>query len=151
IEVMPISEFPGRFGWSYDPANMFAPSHLYGAPDDVRRFVDEAHRVGLAVILDVVYNHFGRVGERILRPFCDDYFSRVYDNEWGAAINCDGPRAAAVRAFFLENVRLWIADYHFDGLRIDATQAFHDASEESILLAIARAARRAAPQRRVLI
>src|SRR5262249_48088966 len=71
LEVMPIAEFPGQFGWSYDPANMFAPSHLYGTPDDLRAFVDEAHRVGIAVILDVVYNHFGSVGERILRPFAE--------------------------------------------------------------------------------
>jgi maltooligosyltrehalose trehalohydrolase len=151
IELMPIADFPGNFGWSYDVANQFAPTRLYGTPDDARRFVDEAHRVGIGVILDVVYNHFGRVGEEILRPLSDGYFSTRHQNEWGAAVNFDDENSKPVRDFFKVNVERWIREYHFDGLRIDATQAFEDESSPHILLELARAARQAAPERRVLV
>jgi maltooligosyltrehalose trehalohydrolase len=151
LEIMPIAEFSGDFGWGYDGANLFAPYRTYGEPDELRRFVDEAHRVGLGVILDVVYNHLSRVGEQLLRPFSDAYVSRRDKNDWGAAINFDGDQSASVREYFLANVRHWISEYHFDGLRIDATQAFNDRSDEHILLALCRAARRAAPERRVWI
>ena len=89
VEVMPAAEFPGRFGWGYDGVNLFAPSHLYCSPEDLRSFVDRAHAVGLGVILDVVYNHFGPDGCG-LREFSPDYFSRRYENEWGEPINFDG-------------------------------------------------------------
>ena len=151
LEVMPIGEFPGRFGWGYDVANLFAPTRLFGIPDDVRMFVDEAHQLGLGVILDVVYNHLGRVGEQLLRPFSETYFSRRYTNDWGTAINFDETGSESVREFFAANVAHWIAEYHFDGLRIDATQAFHDQSAQPILLELSKAARRAAPDRRVLV
>ncbi len=100
LEIMPIAEFAGRFGWSYDPANLFAPSHWYGPPDAVCRFVDEAHRWGLGVILDVVYNHFSRLGERLLAPFASSYFSERYKNEWGASPNFDDRQSESVRAVF---------------------------------------------------
>ncbi len=151
LEIMPIAEFPGEFGWSYDGANLFAPTHLYGTPDELRAFVDEAHRLGLGVILDVVYNHLGSVGEQVLRPFSDDYFSRRHENEWGAAINFDDEQSRSVRDFFVANVQHWITEYHFDGLRIDATQAFSDDSNPHILLELSRAAHRAGGQRRVLV
>ena len=151
LEIMPIAEFPGAFGWSYDGTHLFAPSRLYGTPDDLRRFVDEAHRAGLGVILDVVYNHWSRGGEEIVRPFSQAYISCRYENEWGAAVNFDGEQSAGVREFFKANARHWISEYHFDGLRIDATQAFHDRSPEHILLDLSRTARRAAGRRSVLI
>ena len=94
IEVMPVAEFDGRFGWGYDGVDLYAPTHLYGAPDDFRRFVDTAHGCGVAVILDVVYNHLGPVGN-YLRAFSPAYFTDRYDNEWGDAINFDGPDAGA--------------------------------------------------------
>jgi maltooligosyltrehalose trehalohydrolase len=151
VELMPVAEFPGRFGWSYDGANQFGPTHLYGTPDDFRRFVDSAHRCRLGIILDVVYNHLGAVGERLLRPFSDAYFSQSHKNDWGSAINFDGEQSDPVREFFLANVRHWISEYHLDGLRIDATQAFHDRSNRHILRELAREARLAANGRNVII
>jgi maltooligosyltrehalose trehalohydrolase len=151
IEVMPVAEFDGRFGWGYDGVDMFAPSHLYGRPDDFRRFVDAAHAAGLGVILDVVYNHFGPVGN-FLREFSPAYFTNRYVNEWGEAINFDGPDAGPVREFFIANAAYWIDEFHLDGLRLDATQQIFDASAEHIVTAIARAVRtHAAPRRVVLI
>ena len=90
LEIMPVAEFPGRFGWGYDGVDLFAPTRLYGRPMDFRRFVDRAHALGIAVILDVVYNHFGPDGN-YLKLFSAAYFTDRYDNEWGEAINFDGP------------------------------------------------------------
>ena len=122
IEIMPVAEFAGRFGWGYDGVNLFAPTRLYGRPDDFRRFVDRAHALGIAVILDVVYNHFGPDGN-YLKLFSAAYFTDRYDNDWGEAINFDGPDSGPVREFFLANAGYWIDEYHLDGLRLDATQA----------------------------
>jgi maltooligosyltrehalose trehalohydrolase len=151
LELMPIAEFPGEFGWSYDAANLFAPSHLYGPPNALRRFVDEAHRRGIAVILDVVYNHLGRIGEQLLARFTDRYFSRRHTTEWGRALNFDEDHSGPVREFLIANLQHWITEYHFDGARFDATQAFDDDSPKHILLELARAARKAAGERQVLI
>ncbi len=151
IEAMPVHEFPGDFGWSYDCANLFAPSHLYGTPDDFRRFVDAAHRIGIGVLLDVVYNHFGRVGEELIRPFSELYFSRRHKNDWGSAINFDDEGSGPVREFFLANIRMWIDEYHLDGVRIDAMQAFDDDSPTHILLDLSRAARAAAGGRKIIV
>ena len=150
IEIMPVAEFPGRFGWGYDGVDLFAPTHLYGSPDDFRRFVDRAHAVGLGVILDVVYNHLGPDGN-YLKAFSPEYFTDRYQNEWGEAINFDGPNAAAVREFFVSNAGYWIDEFHLDGLRLDATQQMFDASSEHILVAIVRRAREAAGGRSTLI
>jgi maltooligosyltrehalose trehalohydrolase len=150
IEMMPVADFMGAFGWGYDGVDLFAPTRLYGEPDDLRRFVDRAHVVGLAVILDVVYNHVGPDGA-CLETFAADYFSSRYENEWGESLNFDGPRSGPVREFFEANAAYWIEEYHFDGLRLDATQAMHDASPEHILAAINRRARAAAPGRSVLL
>ena len=125
IEMMPVAEFPGRFGWGYDGVNLFAPTRLYGRPDDFRRFVDRAHALGIAVILDVVYNHLGPDGN-YLKSFSAAYFTDRYANEWGEAINFDGPDAGPVREFFLANAGYWIDEYHLDGLRLDATQQIFD-------------------------
>ncbi|HWA27922.1 MAG TPA: malto-oligosyltrehalose trehalohydrolase [Lacunisphaera sp.] len=148
IEVMPIADFPGTFGWGYDGVNLFAPSRLYGSPDDARAFVNRAHELGLSVILDVVYNHFGPDGN-YLRQFSPAYFSSRYKNEWGEALNFDGPDAAGSREFFVSNACYWIQEYHFDGLRFDATQQIYDDSPRHILTEISTAARRAAGSRQV--
>ena len=148
IEMMPLAEFPGRWGWGYDGVNMFAPTRLYGTPDDLRAFVDRAHALGLAIILDVVYNHFGPDGN-YLAEFSPDFFTRAYENEWGDAINFEGPRQ--VREYFTDNAAYWISEFHFDGLRLDATQDIHDRSEEHILAAVTRSARAAAGARQIYI
>jgi maltooligosyltrehalose trehalohydrolase len=150
IEVMPVHEFPGRFGWGYDGVNMFAPTRLYGEPDDFRRFVDRAHSVGIGVILDVVYNHLGPDGN-YLKQFSEDYFTGRYETDWGEAINYDGENAGPVREFFLANAGYWIDEFHLDGLRIDATQNIYDESPDHILAAITRRAREAARTRPIII
>jgi maltooligosyltrehalose trehalohydrolase len=125
IEVMPVNEFPGRFGWGYDGVDLFAPTHLYGEPDDFRRFIDHAHALGIAVILDVVYNHLGPDGCYV-KLFSDHYFSDKHKTDWGEGINYDGDQCAPVREFVRANARYWIDEYHLDGLRLDATQNIYD-------------------------
>jgi maltooligosyltrehalose trehalohydrolase len=148
IEMMPVAEFPGRFGWGYDGVGLWAPSRLYGQPDDLRHFIDAAHQLEFAVLLDVVYNHLGPSGN-YLKEFSLDYFADRYENEWGEALNFDGPSSGPVREFFSLNAAYWIDEYHFDGLRIDATQSIHDHSSEHVLAVISRRARAAAQGRRV--
>lgn len=150
IEVMPIAEFPGRFGWGYDGVNLFAPSRLYGPPDDARAFVDRAHQLGLMVILDVVYNHLGPDGN-YLRQFSPDYFSTVHANEWGEALNFDREPRGPPRELFVSNARYWIAEFHFDGLRLDATQQIFDDSPRHLVAEIAAAARAAASERTLFL
>jgi maltooligosyltrehalose trehalohydrolase len=150
IEIMPVADFPGRFGWGYDGVNLFAPSRLYGRPDDFRRFVDAAHALDLAVVLDVVYNHFGPEG-CALREFADSYFSERRTTDWGAAINFDGPGSAPVREYFLANARYWIDEFHLDGLRLDATQNIYDSSPVHIVNEIVQNVRRAAGSRRAYV
>jgi maltooligosyltrehalose trehalohydrolase len=150
VELMPLAEFPGRFGWGYDGVDLYAPTHLYGEPDDLRRFVNEAHAAGVAVILDVVYNHLGPDGN-YLRQFAEDYFTDRHETEWGEALNFDGPNSKHVREFFLSNARYWVEEFHMDGLRLDATQSVHDDSDEHILSALARAVREAAAGRGTII
>ena len=150
VELMPVADFPGRFGWGYDGVDLFAPTRLDGEPDDFRRFVDQAHAQGLGVILDVVYNHLGPDGN-YLKEYSEDYFTSRYANEWGEAINFDGERAAPVREFVLANAAYWIEEYHLDGLRLDATQQVHDASPDHILAAVGRRVRAAAAGRATLL
>ncbi len=142
LEIMPVAEFAGRFGWGYDGVDLFAPTRLYGRPIDFRRFVDRAHALGIAVILDVVYNHFGPDGN-YLKLFSPAYCTDRYDNEWGEAVNFDGPDSGPVREFFVANAGYWIDEYHLDGLRLDATQAIFDRSEDHILAVIVRQVRSA--------
>ena len=150
LELMPVAEFCGRFGWGYDGVNLFAPTRLYGSPDDFRAFVDRAHTVGIGVILDVIYNHLGPGGD-YLKRFSADYFTDRYENEWGEAINFDGPGSGSVREYFLSNAAYWIDEFHIDGLRLDATQQIFDASPVHVLEAITRRARAAAHGRSVLL
>ncbi|WP_165075107.1 malto-oligosyltrehalose trehalohydrolase [Paludisphaera rhizosphaerae] len=147
IEVMPVAEFAGTFGWGYDGVDLFAPYHGYGSPDAMRRFVDRAHSLGLGVILDVVYNHFGPDG-CYQGLYSDDYIHRDRASGWGDAINFE---SAPTREYFLANAGYWIDEFHLDGLRLDATQAIHDSSKDQILAAIARRAREAAGSRSILI
>ena len=148
IEMMPVADFAGRRGWGYDGVNLYAPTRLYGQPDDLRRFVDRAHGLGLAVILDVVFNHLGPDGN-YLGEYSPDYFTSKYRNDWGQSLNFEGPRPA--RNFYVENAGYWIDEFHFDGLRLDATQDVHDASTEHALAEIARRARQAAGSRLIYI
>ena len=150
IEVMPVADFTGRFGWGYDGVNLFAPTRLYGRPDDFRRFVDRAHAAGLGVILDVVYNHFGPDGN-YLGQFSKDYFTDRYKNEWGEAINFDGPNCGPVREYFVANAGYWVEEFHIDGLRLDATQQIFDTSADHVLSAVGRRIREAAHGRATLI
>ncbi len=150
VELMPLAEFDGHFGWGYDGVNLFAPTRNYGSPDDLRRFIDEAHRLGLGVIHDVVYNHFGPQGNYI-RQFSDDFFSTRHATEWGEAINFDGDNCQPVREFFIANAGYWIDEYHFDGLRMDAVQVIMDDSPVHVVSEIARRVREAAQGRGTLM
>jgi maltooligosyltrehalose trehalohydrolase len=150
VEVMPVADFPGRFGWGYDGVDLYAPTRLYGAPDDFRRFVDRAHAIGLGVILDVVYNHLGPDG-CYLAQFAEAYFSTRYRGEWGDPLNFDGQDSGPVRELFADNAAYWISEFHLDGFRFDATQGIFDASDEHVLALIAERARAAAGDRSVLL
>ncbi len=149
IEVLPVADFPGRFGWGYDGVSMFAPTRLYGQPDDFRRFVDQAHAIGLGVILDVVYNHFGNI-DNYLGEFSDNFRSHKYKNEWADAINFDDDRSRPVREFFTTNARYWIEEFHLDGFRFDAIHTIHDESQQHILAEVNQAARKAAAGRTII-
>lgn len=148
IELMPVAEFDGRFGWGYDGVDLYAPTRLYGRPDDLRAFVDRAHALGLGVILDVVYNHLGPSGN-YLRELSDDFFTDRHANEWGEAIDFEG--APGAREYFAANGAYWVDEFHIDGLRLDATQCIHDESAVHILSEIGARARRAAGQRSILV
>ena len=150
LEVMPVADFAGRFGWGYDGVDLYAPTRLYGNPDDFRRFVDSAHRCGLAVILDVVYNHIGPDGS-YLKEFSDHYFTDRHENEWGEAINFDGERSKSVREFFIANAGYWVDEFHIDGLRLDATQQIFDASPVHVLQEINATVRRIGGKRATLV
>lgn len=130
IELMPVSEFPGKFGWGYDGVDLFAPYHIYGQPDDLRIFIDKAHSVGIGIILDVVYNHLGPDGNYLVQ-FSHDYFTDSYRTDWGQPVNFHGRNSGPVREFFLANAGYWIDEFHMDGLRIDATQNIYDVSPPS--------------------
>jgi maltooligosyltrehalose trehalohydrolase len=150
VELMPVAECDGRWNWGYDGVLLFAPYHVYGDYDALKRFVDKAHRDGLAVILDVVYNHVGPSGN-YLREFSPDYFTDKYPNEWGQCFNVDGENSAAVRDFILANATYWISEFHIDGLRLDATQSIPDASAVHILSELTDLTRQAAAPRGIII
>jgi len=150
IQMMPVAEFAGSFGWGYDGVQWFAPMHAYGTPADLQFFVDTAHGLGLAVILDVVYNHLGPSGN-YLPKFSRFYRSTRYTNEWGEALNYDGPHNAGMRELVLANVAYWVREFHVDGFRIDAAQQIFDDSPDHILAALTRAAREAAGSRQVIV
>jgi maltooligosyltrehalose trehalohydrolase len=131
VELMPVNEFPGARGWGYDGVGLFAPHHAYGGPDGLKRFVNACHARGLAVLLDVVYNHLGPSGNYLGRYA--PYFSRRYTTPWGDAVNFDGPDSDEVRRFFCDNARMWLRDYHCDGLRLDAVHAICDTAAQPFL------------------
>jgi maltooligosyltrehalose trehalohydrolase len=150
IELMPIADFPGSRNWGYDGVSLFSPSRVYGTPDDLRRFVDAAHRLGLAVLLDVVYNHFGPDGAYgfVFSPL---YVTARHRSPWGAAVNLDGDGSDHVREFFIENALHWLHEYHFDGLRLDATHGLIDESPRHFAAELAERARASLPQRTLLL
>jgi maltooligosyltrehalose trehalohydrolase len=126
VELMPVAEFSGDRGWGYDGVDLFAPKAAYGGPEALKRLVDDCHRHGLAVLLDVVYNHLGPTGNHLER--FGPYFTRRHTTPWGPAVNLDEAGSDEVRRFFCDNARLWLRDYHFDGLRLDAVHALFDLS-----------------------
>jgi malto-oligosyltrehalose trehalohydrolase len=132
VELMPVAEFPGDRDWGYDGTHPFAPSHVYGRPEDLRRLVEAAHARGLAVLLDVVYNHFGPEGNYLGR-YASPFFTERHRTPWGAAIDFEGAKAGPVREFFLHNALFWLDEYRLDGLRLDAVHAIHDASRPDVL------------------
>ena len=149
LELMPLADFPGRWGWGYDGVLPFAPESWYGRPEDLKAFVQACHARRLAVFLDVVYNHFGPEGN-FLHAYAPAFFSRRHATPWGDAINFDGEGCREVRAFFRENALYWLEEYHMDGLRLDAAHAIHDDSAPHILEEIATAVHaRFAGRRRV--
>jgi maltooligosyltrehalose trehalohydrolase len=150
VELMPVADFPGQRNWGYDGVAPFAPARCYGRPDDLRRLVDRAHALGLAVVQDVVYNHFGPDGA-YQGAFSPYYFSERHATPWGQAVNLDGPHSERVRDYFLQNAAHWVREYHMDGLRLDATHALADESPRHFLAELAAGARAAAPERRVLV
>ena len=139
IEIMPVAEFPGDRNWGYDGVLLFAAQSTYGGPLGLLRLVDAAHAKGLAVILDVVYNHFGPESNHI-REF-GPYFTERYKTPWGDAVNYDDRGSDGVREFVLENARMWLEDFHLDGLRLDAVHAIYDSGATHILREIADVAR----------
>lgn len=150
IEVMPVSEAPGNRNWGYDGVNHFAPASYYGEPDEMRAFVDAAHKLGLAVILDVVYNHFGPEGNYTGR-FSPYYLSDTHTTDWGPALNWDGKHSEMVRQWAIDNIRYWITEFHIDGFRLDATHAMVDDSPTHIIQEIGEKARDAAGDRTILL
>jgi maltooligosyltrehalose trehalohydrolase len=126
VELMPVQEFDGARGWGYDGVDLYAPHHAYGGPDGLKQLVDACHARGLAAILDVVYNHLGPAGNYLAK--FGPYFTDRYVTPWGPAVNLDGAGSDVVRRFFCDNARRWLRVYHFDGLRVDAVHALHDAS-----------------------
>jgi len=152
VELMPVADFPGSRNWGYDGASLFAPAHCYGTPGDLRRFVNSAHEIGLAVHLDVVYNHLGPDGS-YLAAFSPFFLSQRHHSPWGAALNFDGAHSELVRRFFIENALHWIHEYHFDGLRLDATHAIVDDSPRHFLAELAQAVERSmeGERRQVLV
>ena len=131
IEIMPVAQFPGARNWGYDGVYPFAVQSSYGGPKELQRLVDECHRVGLAVVLDVVYNHFGPEGNYFSE--FGPYFTDRYQTPWGAALNFDGPDSEGVRRYFLENALMWLEDFHIDALRLDAVHAIIDRSAKPFL------------------
>jgi maltooligosyltrehalose trehalohydrolase len=137
LQLMPVVEFSGTHGWGYDGVDLYAPHHDYGGPEGLKRLVNGCHERGLAVIVDVVYNHLGPVGNYLER--FGPYFSRRHATPWGPAINFDGPDSDEVRRFFVDNALMWLRDYHVDGLRVDAVHAIHDLTPVHFLEDLSRA------------
>jgi maltooligosyltrehalose trehalohydrolase len=147
LELMPVAEFPGRWGWGYDVTNLFAPYHHYGTPDDLRVFVDRAHQLGIGVILDVIYNHVSAAGQ-YLSAYSSDYFLKDGKGSWGPTFNY---AHEPVRQFAIDNACYWVHEFHIDGLRLDAVQGIHDPDYPQLLARLAKGAREAAGARRIVL
>jgi maltooligosyltrehalose trehalohydrolase len=150
IELLPVADFPGRHNWGYDGVSPFAPARCYGPPESLQRLVDTAHSLGLSVILDVVYNHLGPDGN-YTGVYSPHYLSKSHKNPWGDCLNYDGPHSQHVREFFLQNALYWLREFHFDGLRLDATQAIIDNGPVHFLAELARRVQALPGRRRFLI
>jgi maltooligosyltrehalose trehalohydrolase len=150
IELMPVGDFAGQRNWGYDGVAPFAPARCYGTPLDLQHLVDTAHGLGLAVILDVVYNHFGPDGNYtgVFSPY---YVSTTHQTPWGTCLNFDGPESEPVREFFIQNALHWLGEYHFDGLRLDATHAIVDDGPRHFLAELADRMHREFPNRRIVL
>jgi maltooligosyltrehalose trehalohydrolase len=148
VELMPIAAFPGGRDWGYDGVFLYAPASAYGRPDDLKRLVEACHRRGLAIFLDVVYNHFGPEGN-YLPAIAPDFFTDRHQTPWGAAIDFSGPNSRPVRDFFINNALYWLEEFDFDGLRFDAVHAIFDENEPDILWEIAQTIRRRITDREV--
>jgi maltooligosyltrehalose trehalohydrolase len=140
IELMPVADFPGKRNWGYDGVLPFAPDSTYGRPEDLKALVQSAHELGLMVLLDVVYNHFGPEGN-YLNSYAPQFFTDRHKTPWGNAINFDGLKSRVVRDFFIQNALYWLTEYQFDGLRLDAVHAIIDDSTPHILRELADAVR----------
>ncbi len=149
LQVMPVAEFPGKFGWGYDGTYWFAPARVYGSPDDFRVFIDRAHSLGMGVMLDVVYNHWGPDGN--YHAQYSPFYMSTAKTSWGDAINFDGPHADSVRELVITNACYWIEEFHIDGLRLDATHEIFDSSEIHIVKELTQKSREAAGKKSVLI
>jgi maltooligosyltrehalose trehalohydrolase len=149
LEVLPIAEFPGRWGWGYDGVQLYAPFHHYGDHNAFKRFVDAAHAIGLGVILDVVYNHLGPDGN-YLRCFSEHYFSSRHKTEWGEAWNFDAEHCQGARDLIVNNACYWVREFHVDGFRLDATQAIYDDSRRHIVAELVERARKEAGARSIV-
>ena len=145
---MPIGEFPGDRNWGYDGVFPFAPSSRYGRPEALKRLVEACHVRGLAILLDVVYNHFGPEGN-YLPAIAPDFFTERHQTPWGAAIDFSGPQSRPVRDFFIHNALYWLEEYQFDGLRLDAVHAIFDDSQPDIVDEIGETVRRRIPDREI--
>jgi maltooligosyltrehalose trehalohydrolase len=145
IELMPVAQFPGVRSWGYDGVHPFAVQNSYGGPEGLKRLIEVCHRAGMAVLLDVVFNHFGPEGNYL--PAFGNYLTEKYKTDWGSALNFDDRHCDAVRALVLDNVRMWIKDYRFDGLRLDAADQIYDRSPRHILAEIAEVAHAEAAKR----
>jgi maltooligosyltrehalose trehalohydrolase len=143
LELMPVADFPGRRGWGYDGVLPFAPDSVYGRPEALKHLIDAAHARGLMVLLDVVYNHFGPEGA-YLHGYARSFFTSRHRTPWGDAMNFDGPGAALVREFFIQNALYWLEEYHLDGLRIDAVHAIRDDSPRHFIAELSERIRDAA-------
>ncbi len=150
LEIMPIADFPGRFGWGYDGVLWFSPVAIYGRPDDFRAFVNEAHHLGVGVILDVVYNHIGPDGN-YLKEFSRRLLHHPLCQRMGRSLNFDGENACALRELVATNAAYWAEEFHLDGLRLDATQQIFDSSPRNIMTELADRMRAAAGKRKVFI
>ena len=126
LQLMPVASFPGARGWGYDGVDLFAPQEAYGGPDGLKHFVNAAHAHGLAVLMDVVYNHLGPSGNYL--GHFGPYFTKSHHTPWGDAVNFEDAGSHEVRRFFIDNAKMWLRDYHFDGLRLDAVHAYMDRS-----------------------